>query len=277
MKPIAVITGAASGIGHAITVRLAEEYSVINVDINRENLTLVEQEIREMGGEVDSIVGDVSLRETHIKARELAAKKGMLLAWVNCAGWTRSGALHDFPNDSKIFEELIGTNQNGTFWGCAEAVHEFVKKQSKGAIVNISSVHGRRAWRDHAVYEMTKGAVDALTRNVGVVYGPYGIRCNAVAPGAVMTPNQRKSIAEAPDPKMRKERLESLTPLKRIAEPSEIAEVVAFLLSDKASYLSGQSIAVEGAWTSSLGAIDLDLALAEKYGLNPINGLPQSL
>ena len=275
MKPIAVITGAASGIGHAIAIRMAEEYSVINVDINRENLKLVEEEIREMGGEVDSIVGDVSIRETHIKARELAAKKGVLLAWVNCAGWTRSGALHDFPTDSKIFEELIGTNQNGTFWGCAEAVHEFVKKKTKGSIVNISSVHGRRAWRDHAVYEMTKGAVDALTRNVAVVYGPYGIRCNAVAPGAVMTPALKKSIHDAPDSMKRKEGLELLTPLKRIAEPAEIAEVVAFLISEKASYVSGQSIAVEGAWTSALGAIDLDPDLAEEYGLDPENGLPR--
>ena len=272
---IAVVTGAASGIGHAIALRLAQDYSLINVDINKANLEKVEQEIIANGGKVHSIIGDVSERETHIKAREWASANGTLKAWVNCAGWTRGAALHAFPNDPRVFEELIGTNQNGTFWGCAEALHSFVNEKVKGAIVNISSVHGRRAWRDHALYEMTKGAVDALTRNVAVTYGPYGIRCNAVAPGAVMTPALAKSFADAPDPKIRRESLEKLTPLKRIANASEIAEVVAFLLSDKASYVSGQSLAVEGAWTSALGAIDLDPDLARSYNLDPETGLPK--
>ena len=205
----------------------------------------------------------------------MASAAGTLTAWVNCAGWTRGAALHDFPNDSRVFEELMGANQNGTFWGCAEAVHYFVNHKVKGAIVNISSVHGRRAWRDHAVYEMTKGAVDALTRNVAVTYGPYGIRCNAVAPGAVMTPALAQSFVDAPDPQARRESLELLTPLKRIANASEIAEVVSFLLSEKASYVSGQSLAVEGAWTSALGVGDLDPDLAKSYGLDPKSGLPQ--
>ncbi len=275
VREVAVVTGAGSGIGHAIALRLAKDYSLINIDINGDNLKKVEAEIKNNGGDVQSLVGDVSKRETHIKARELATAAGALTAWVNCAGWTRGAALHDFPNDPKVFEELMGTNQNGTFWGCAEAVHYFVNHKVKGAIVNISSVHGRRAWRDHAVYEMTKGAVDALTRNVAVTYGPYGIRCNAVAPGAVMTPALAQSFVDAPDPQARRESLELLTPLKRIANASEIAEVVSFLLSEKASYVSGQSLAVEGAWTSALGVGDLDPTLAQSYGLDPKTGLPR--
>ncbi len=275
VREVAVVTGAGSGIGHAIALRLANDYSLINIDINGDNLKKVEAEIKNNGGDVQSLVGDVSKRETHIKARELATAAGALTAWVNCAGWTRGAALHDFPNDPKVFEELMGTNQNGTFWGCAEAVHYFVNHKVKGAIVNISSVHGRRAWRDHAVYEMTKGAVDALTRNVAVTYGPYGIRCNAVAPGAVMTPALAQSFVDAPDPQARRESLELLTPLKRIANASEIAEVVSFLLSEKASYVSGQSLAVEGAWTSALGVGDLDPTLAQSYGLDPKTGLPR--
>lgn len=275
-REVAVVTGAGSGIGHAIALRLAKDYALINIDVNGENLAKVEREILASGGEVQSIVGDVSERDTHIKARELASAKGTLTAWVNCAGWTRGAALHDFPNDSKVFEELMGTNQNGTFWGCAEAVHYFVNHKVKGAIVNISSVHGRRAWRDHAVYEMTKGAVDALTRNVAVTYGPYGIRCNAVAPGAVMTPALAQSFVDAPNPQERRESLELLTPLKRIANASEIAEVVSFLLSEKASYVSGQSLAVEGAWTSALGVGDLDPTLADSYGLDPKTGLARN-
>lgn len=276
MKPdVAVVTGAGSGIGRAIAHRLALDYSLVIIDINENNLRTVQREIETSGGKCLIFVGDVSNRETHITARSLASGLGKIGAWVNCAGWTRGAALHDFPNDSEVFEELIATNQNGTFWGCAEAVHYFVQEKVRGAIVNISSVHGRRAWRDHAVYEMTKAAVDALTRNVAVTYGPYGIRCNSVAPGAVLTPALEKSFADAPDPKARRENLEKLTPLKRIAETSEIAEVVSFLLSPNASYVSGQSLAVEGAWTSALGAIDLDPDLAERYGLNPETGLAE--
>jgi NAD(P)-dependent dehydrogenase (short-subunit alcohol dehydrogenase family) len=271
-KAVAVVTGAGSGIGRAIATRLAQDFTIVAVDINSENLAVVQRELTDAGGVTFSLTGDVALRDTHVKASELATAHGTLKAWVNCAGWTRGAALHNFPDDPKVFEELIGTNQNGTFWGCAQAVQHFIERKVKGAIVNISSVHGRRAWRDHAVYEMTKAAVDALTRNVAVTYGPYGIRCNAVAPGAVMTPALEKSIVDAPDPHARQKKLEELTPLRRIANPSEIAEVVAFLLSDKASYVSGQSIAVEGAWTSALGPIDLDPELAERYGLESDSG-----
>lgn len=275
MSDIAVVSGAASGIGRAIAHRLAQDYQVVLIDINPTTLPGVEMEILSAGGMAYSILGDVSKRETHQKARILAETKGNLTAWVNCAGWTRGAALHDFPDNPVVLEELIGANQIGSFWGCTEAVSSFTSRKIPGTIVNISSVHGRRAWRDHAVYEMTKAAIDALTRNVAVTYGPYGIRANAVAPGATMTPALEQSFIDAPDPQARRESLEMLTPLKRIAEPSEIAEVVSFLLSSRASYVSGQSIAVEGGWTSALGNGDLDIELAARYGLDPTTGLPK--
>lgn len=275
MSEVAVVTGAASGIGRAIALRLSLDYQVILVDLNPSTLPQVESEILDASGMAYSILGDVSQRQTHISARNLAKEYGDLTAWVNCAGWTKGAPLHDFPNDSAVLEEIIAVNQIGTFWGCAEAVGSFIEQRLPGAIVNISSVHGRRAWRDFAVYEMTKSAVDALTRNVAVTYGPYGIRANAVAPGAIMTPALKNEFSIAPDPQERRESLERLTPLKRIGEPPEIAEVVSFLLSPLASYVSGQSIAVEGGWTSALGNGDLDIELAERYGLNSKTGLPK--
>jgi NAD(P)-dependent dehydrogenase (short-subunit alcohol dehydrogenase family) len=276
MSSIAIVSGAASGIGRAIANRLAQDYEVVLIDINPTTLPVVEKEIVGAGGNAYSILGDVSKRETHHLARILAEEKGKLIAWVNCAGWTRGAPLHDFPNDPAVFEELIGANQIGTFWGCAEAVNSFTTNKIPGAIVNISSIHGRRAWPDHAVYEMTKSAIDALTRNVAVSYGPYGIRANAVAPGAIMTPALKQSFIDAPDPKARRDSLELLTPLKRIGEPGEIAEVVSFLLSPRASYLSGQSIAVEGGWSSAMGVAEIDPELAERYGLDSKTGLPKN-
>ena len=272
MTEVAVVTGAGSGIGRAIATKLVDSYTVILVDIKPKGLAIVEKEFTDAGKKVFSVIGDVSKRQTHKSAKSIAEEKGTLVAWVNCAGITREAPMHDFPNDPTLMDEIIAINQVGSFWGCAEAVASFVTGKIKGSIVNISSVHGRRAWRDHAVYEMTKGAVDALTRNVAVTYGPYGIRANAVAPGATLTPAMQEYFDKI-GPKHR-EALELLTPLKRIADPSEIAEVVAFLLSSKASYVSGQSLAVEGGWTSALGVGDLDPELAKRYGLKPENGLP---
>jgi NAD(P)-dependent dehydrogenase (short-subunit alcohol dehydrogenase family) len=275
MAKSVVVTGAASGIGRAIAERLAKEFIVILVDVNTQLLPEVESGITSTGGKAYVCDGDVAVRDTHKKAVALANERAPLSSYVNCAGWTRGAPLHDFPDDPKVLSELIGANQIGTFYGCAEAVHSFIENKLPGTIVNISSVHGRRAWRDHAVYEMTKGAIDALTRNVAVVYGPYGIRANAVAPGAIMTPALKQSFVDAPDPVERRNSLEKLTPLKRIADASEIAEVVAFLLSPLSSYLSGQSIAVDGAWTAALGVGDLDPALGVKYGLNIQTGLAE--
>ena len=276
MKEVAVVTGAASGIGRGIAKRLAEDYTVILIDLNPKSLPVVEKELIDAGHQAYSVLGDVGQRATHQNARALAESKGNLISWVNCAGWTRGAPMHDFPNDPAVLEDLIGANQIGSFWGCAEAVASFTTRKVPGAIVNISSVHGRRAWPDHAVYEMTKAAVDALTRNVAVAYGPFGIRANAVAPGAILTPALEQSFVDAPDPVARRNSLELLAPLKRIGEPSEIAEVVSFLLSTRASYLSGQSIAVEGAWTVGLGVPEIDSELAKRYGLDSKTGLPKS-
>lgn len=276
MKELAVVTGAASGIGRGIAKRLAEDYTVILIDLNPKTLPVVEKELTDAGHQAYSVLGDVGQRATHQNARALAESKGNLISWVNCAGWTRGAPMHDFPNDPAVLEDLIGANQIGSFWGCAEAVASFTTRKVPGAIVNISSVHGRRAWPDHAVYEMTKAAVDALTRNVAVAYGPFGIRANAVAPGAILTPALEQSFVDAPDPVARRNSLELLAPLKRIGEPSEIAEVVSFLLSTRASYLSGQSIAVEGAWTVGLGVPEIDSELAKRYGLDIKTGLPKS-
>jgi NAD(P)-dependent dehydrogenase (short-subunit alcohol dehydrogenase family) len=276
MKEVAVVTGAASGIGRGIAKRLAEDYTVILIDLNPKTLPVVEKELTDAGHQAYSVLGDVGQRATHQNARALAESKGSLISWVNCAGWTRGAPMHDFPNDPAVLEDLIGANQIGSFWGCAEAVASFTTRKVPGAIVNISSVHGRRAWPDHAVYEMTKAAVDALTRNVAVAYGPFGIRANAVAPGAILTPALEQSFVDAPDPVARRNSLELLAPLKRIGEPSEIAEVVSFLLSTRASYLSGQSIAVEGAWTVGLGVPEINSELAKRYGLDSKTGLPKS-
>ena len=268
MQPVVVITGAASGIGKGIAKKMANGYSLVLVDVNSISLNAVAEELRNEGAVVSVVVGDVSLRETHKKSVAEASKIGTLTGWVNCAGISGVFPLHALPENQTDVMKVLEVNQIGTLWGCAEAIKSFIDSKVNGSIVNISSIHGRRAYLDHAVYEMTKAAIDALTRNAAVVYGPYGIRANSVAPGAVMSEAMEQSFVDAPDPKGRRQWLEMTTPLKRIGQTSEIAEVVEFLISPRSSYLTGQSICVDGGWAASLGVSELDQDLALKYGLN---------
>ena len=273
MNQVVVVTGAAARIGRAISEAIAPFASVILVDIDEAGLQQITSQINKSDGSAEFVIGDVSLRATHKKAVAKALELGTLSGWVNCAGINRGGQLHNFQEDSTDLEKVMNVNQVGTLWGCAEAITTFLEAKTKGAIVNISSVHGKRAWRDNAIYEMTKAAIEALTRNIAVVYGPYGIRANTVSPGAVLTPVLEQSFIDAPDPQKRRVGLETITPLKRIALPREIAEVVLFLLSEKASFVNGQDICVDGGWSAALGSGDLDIDLALRFGLDPNTGL----
>lgn len=171
---------------------------------------------------------------------------------MNCAGTTVRNGLTDLSEEVTL--DMVRGNQLGSLWGCETAVGHWVGTGAPGAVVNMSSVHGRAAYPEHTVYEMTKAAVEALTRSVAVTYAARGIRANAVAPGAVRSPALEASFLRAPDPAAAEQFLARRSPAGRIAEPSEVASVVAFLLSDAASYVSGQTVAIDGGWTAALGA-----------------------
>jgi NAD(P)-dependent dehydrogenase (short-subunit alcohol dehydrogenase family) len=264
MLDIAVITGGSSGIGNEISLQLSNHYQVVIVDIDLDGLNRTKSEIEKRGNEASIFCGDVSKRETLVSARKLAESKGKLISWVNCAGITNTAPLHNFPNKSEYLTRIIEVNQIGTFWGCVEAVSSFIDNQVTGSIVNISSVHGRQSAPGHAVYEMTKSAIEALTRNVAVTYAPYGIRANAVSPGAIMSPSLERSFSEKVGGGHRRELLQNLSPMNRIGEAIEVANVVKFLLSSDASYLTGQNIAIDGGWTSSLVDIKKDPSIFKK-------------
>lgn len=258
MKSV-VVTGAGAGIGRAIAERLARDgWSVVGLELDPD---LVEAGV----DEVELIEGDAADRAALERARAAAEARAPLAGWVNNAGDTSRGSLHD-PEPQQI-ERLLSVNVAGVLWACSVAVRAFTRRTARGAIVNISSIHGLRGAPDHAAYDTSKGAVDALTRHIAAAYGPYGIRANAIAPGAVRTPALDRSIAAAPDPDAAARELAGLAPLRRIGDAHEIAAVAAFLLSTDASYLTGQSIAVDGGWTASLVPPRLDPVLAAHYGL----------
>jgi NAD(P)-dependent dehydrogenase (short-subunit alcohol dehydrogenase family) len=252
-----VVTGAASGIGRAIAVQVFTlGHSLVLVDSDAVRLLEVKDEILLLRGgtsshEVETVVGDVADPSMHPRAGSRGESLGGLTGWVNCAGITLKNSLDELSVETS--RRIVDVNQMGTLWGTSEAVTRMVRSKTPGSIVNVSSVHGRLAYPDYAVYEMTKASIDALTRNAAVSYGRFGIRVNAVAPGAVMTEALAASLESATNSDAAKVDLESRNALGRIARPAEIASVVAFLLSDSASYVTGQSIAVDGGWTATLG------------------------
>lgn len=243
-----VVTGSGKGIGRAIAERLtADGWIVVGLERSAGSGTL------ESGVVADLVLGDASDRSAHSAAAEKARALAPLTGWVNNAGITKPTPLHEIDED--LVREIVGINGFGYVWGCSVAVAAFLEQGVPGAIVNIGSIHGRASFLDHGAYEFTKGGIDALTRSVAVSYGAQGIRANTVAPGGVRTPHLEAQIAASPDPIAAERALAEGPPMGRIARAEEVAAIAAFLLSDEAPYLSGQSVAVDGAWTASFGDI----------------------
>lgn len=241
-----VVTGAGAGIGLAIAQRLDHDgYYVVGIE--RDAATAASAgAFFSSGGQV--LAGDVTDRGVLAKARAAAEAAGDLVGWVNNAGIALSGNLHN-PVERDV-DSVFAVNLLGVYWGCAEAIQSFIATGIAGSIVNISSIHGRAAFNGWAAYDTAKGGVDSLTRYISVEYGPLGIRANSVAPGAIRTDLVTRVIAEAEDPVRAEQEMSEIHPMERLGEPAEIAAVVAFLLSDEASFVSGESIAVDGAATA---------------------------
>ncbi len=247
-----VVTGAASGIGRAVAERLHRHgRGVVLVDRDSAGVA----ELAELLGiDVIAVPGDIGERATHQQALSAALELGRLDAWVNCAGLTRPCPLPDL--DPAEAARTVDVNLYGTLWGTQTAVASWLSSGTSGAIVNISSVHGRRAYPDHAVYEMSKAAIEALTRSVAVSYAYAGIRANAVAPGAVRTPALEASLDSAPDSQAALAELTAFIPAGRLAEVEEVAAAVEYLLSDEATYVNGHTLVIDGAMTSHIGFME---------------------
>ncbi len=257
-----VVTGSGKGIGRAIAERLAADgWVVVGLERSPDSGTV------EGGIVAEVVLGDAADRAAHERAATAARALAPLAGWVNNAGITKRTPLHDL--DEAVVREVLDINGFGYLWGCATAVQAFVDQGVPGAIVNVGSIHGRASFVDHAAYEFTKGGIDALSRSIAVSYGGLGIRANTVAPGGVRTPHLEAQIAASDDPAAAERALAEGPPMGRIARAEEVAAVAAFLLSDEAPYLSGQSIAVDGAWTASFGDIALDPALRARFGPSP--------
>lgn len=241
IEGVAVVTGAARGVGQAVAHRLAQrEARVIVADIDVEAAEETASALRQEGLDAISCPVDVSDEGSIDHLAQVAADAGQPVAWVNNAGINALSPLEDLSFDD--FERMLRVNLIGCFLGTRAAASVFGEG---GSIVNVSSVSATVALPDNSHYGATKGGIEAFSRHAAVDLARRRIRVNCVAPASVRTAMTEPRYTE---PGVVEERI-SRIPLGRIAVPEDIAGPVTFLCSDEASYITGHTLVVDGGRT----------------------------
>ena len=245
-----LITGASSGIGQAIAVRFAREGANIAINYRsgaeQADATLTMAKAARTNGHGREIIvqADVSKED---EVRRMIAQTidtfGRLDVLINNAGIQKPAASHEI--DTADFDRILAVNLRGPFLCSREAIRHFLSRPGGGVILNNSSVHEIIPKPKYLPYSVSKGGMENLTKSLALEYAGQGIRVNAVGPGAVVTPINKAWID---NPKARGE-VESHIPMNRAAAAEEIASVFAFLASDEASYVTGQTIFACGGLT----------------------------
>jgi 3-oxoacyl-[acyl-carrier protein] reductase len=242
---VAIVTGAAQGIGAATARRLAEEGATVAVlDRNAAGATATAETIRAAGGHAFGVECDVaSAPSVESAVTAVASEHRRLDVLVNNAGITRDNLL--FKMDDDEWSTVLHMNLTSVFLMCRAAQKQMVPAKY-GRIVNLSS-RSALGNRGQANYAAAKAGIQGLTATLAIELGPFNVTVNAVAPGYVATP-MTAATAERVGMTAEEHQLEvaQRTPLRRVARPEEIASVIAFLASDDASYVSGQTLYVNG-------------------------------
>jgi meso-butanediol dehydrogenase/(S,S)-butanediol dehydrogenase/diacetyl reductase len=237
-----LVTGAASGIGRATAIRLAEEgAAVVATDINVELLEKLGVEARGLPAPLTTMVGDVS-SEAGVRTMVGAAlaELGRLDVVVNVAGVLSFSHTHELSVDE--WNRLISVNLTGTFLVCREALPHLLA--TKGNIVNLASTAAHKGQPWATAYVASKGGVLAFTRSLAVEYAAQGLRVNSISPGAIDTPiTGAFHLPEGADIKL----LARVTPIGDFGTPEGIAAAIAYVASDEASHMNGADIVIDGA------------------------------
>ena len=247
----ALVTGAGEGIGLAICRQFLEAgCRVVLNDVRPEEALRAARELQPIG-ECLAVPGDASsLSVVEDLVQRAVSEFGGLDILVANAAVTRIESFLKFS--VKDFQDTIDLNLRGTFFLAQAAARQMEKSRTRGRIIITTSVVARRVVKGLSVYSMTKAGLETLVRFLAVELGPLGIRVNAIAPGATLTPRTRVEHPEY------EEVWGAVNPLQRVAEPSDVAAATLFLASSLAEYVNGEILTVDGGWTAS-GVLPRDL------------------
>jgi glucose 1-dehydrogenase len=240
---VAIVTGGNTGIGQAIVLELAKQGANIVIDYvaHPEATEALEREVAGLGDQCIGVDADVSKLADLQKLVDAAVSKfGHLDVMVNNAGIETRTSVLDTTEDQ--YDAVMNINLKSAFFGTQLAAQQMIKQGKGGRIVNVTSVHEDWPMPGNTAYCLSKGGMRMLTRTAGVELAPHNILIVGVGPGAVATPINTSTMD---NPALLK-KLDSAIPLGRMAQPQEIASVVAFLAGDGASYLTATTIIADG-------------------------------
>ena len=241
MKTV-LITGSSRGIGAAIARRLNDEYKiVINYNNSKKKAFELLYELRKTNPNVIAIKADVS-KEDEVNMMFDVTEKNFsnVDILINNAGISHFSLIQDIEFD--IWKDVINTNLNSVFLSSKRAIPNMISK-GEGVIINMSSIWGDFGASMEARYSTSKGAINTFTKSMAKELAPSGIRVNAIAPGIVETDMMKNDFTEN-----ELDKLKSEVPTNRFAKPEEIAGLVRYLISDEASYITGDIIHINGAF-----------------------------
>src|SRR6266700_4603071 len=248
---VVLVTGAAHGIGRAIALRFGSEGGQVIVnDVNAQGTEDTVQQIISNGGSAVPGAADVSSKgQVDRLFDDVLERFGTVDVLVNNAGLINVER-HFLEADEAWWDRGLAGNLKSVFL-CSFRAAQVMARRHQGVIINMSSGGATRAHRGMAAYDASKGGIEALTRAMALDLAPYGIRVNALIPGAIDT--------QGMDPDVKRERGASAVPLGRMGEPEEMAGPAAFLASDDASYITGHTLAVDGGLLSQQRSPQIDI------------------
>ncbi len=245
--PVVFITGAAAGIGKATALAFARlGYSLVVTDLKAESGPSLLAELTAAGGAARYMVADQAKEADAILAVNTAMETfGRLDVAINNAGTEGDQTLRLENQTDANVRRTLGVNTEGVLW-CLKHEIPALRRSGGGAIVNVSSVAGHVGLETCAAYVASKHAVEGLTKAAALEVARHGIRVNAVAPGAIQTDMIDRAVGEGDTDARRA--IEGMHPLGSMGTPEEVAAAILFLASEQASFITGQSLAVDGGW-----------------------------
>lgn len=246
---VALVTGAASGIGLAVARRLAQAGALVALgDVDSEGAKEAARDIEGEGAQALAVALDVADADSALEAvQDVQSRWGPIDVLVNNAGVGTAGTI--LTTTPTEWDRMMTINVKGIFHVCRAAVPAMMARR-RGVIINISSVAATVGLKDRAAYSASKGAVLALTRAMQADWLEYGIRVNAVLPGTIESPWVTRITADQADPSAAREQMAQRQPIQRMGTTQEIADVVRFLASDEASFVWGAAWTADGGLTA---------------------------